>query len=362
MSIDPAEQLVICVNGSEEMKRNEAAIGGQLWIQGERQMTASNMVLEGMTNSRESAILSATVEAITWTHALETDGPRKGQRIVIYPKEISQLETVLSTEDPNVDPEDGHPIAYTKLLQAAQSFEHPPIFLKEDSEHITQDPVMEEKVPVWMNTAAQVATGNRKMVLEDSPDVMNSDDDDALEDVKPDEEKGMYTSGMDPNQGPVKLTPAQVAAQKAAAQALKALNVPPRSQSPVGGSSDDDEPTGSEWVWSQTKGCMRRNKFFRDRASTTGTKVETKSAPCPPTKSERPPPVATVSVPLDTLPDLEKGKGTKRPRVVTQPKEEQKSSKPMETRGQASRAGGLRPVGGSWQKDTRVAKGNPSKT
>jgi hypothetical protein len=35
---------------------------------------------------------------------------------------------------------------------------------------------------------------------------MNSDDDDALEDVKPDEEKGMYTPEMDPKKGPVKLT------------------------------------------------------------------------------------------------------------------------------------------------------------
>jgi hypothetical protein len=34
-----------------------------------------------------------------------------------------------------------------------------------------------------MNIAAQIATGNRKRVLEDGPDKMNSDDD-ALEDVK----------------------------------------------------------------------------------------------------------------------------------------------------------------------------------
>jgi hypothetical protein len=35
----------------------------------------------------------------------------------------------------------------------------------------------------------------------------------------------------------------------------------------VGGSSDEDEPTGSEWIWSQTKGCMRRNKFFRQKVA-----------------------------------------------------------------------------------------------
>jgi hypothetical protein len=34
---------------------------------------------------------------------------------------------------------------------------------------------------MWMNIAAQVAAGNRKMVLEDGPDQTNSDDDHALE-------------------------------------------------------------------------------------------------------------------------------------------------------------------------------------
>jgi hypothetical protein len=37
-------QVVICVNGSEEMKRDEEVAGGQLWMQGDRQMTASNHV------------------------------------------------------------------------------------------------------------------------------------------------------------------------------------------------------------------------------------------------------------------------------------------------------------------------------
>jgi hypothetical protein len=119
MSTDPSDQLIICVNGSEEMKRNETAIGGQLWIQGDRQMTASNVVLEGMANTREAAILTAAVEAVAWKHCLEPDeGPRKGQRVVIYPKEITQLQEVLNTGDPNVDSEDGHPIAYAYLPTA----------------------------------------------------------------------------------------------------------------------------------------------------------------------------------------------------------------------------------------------------
>jgi hypothetical protein len=68
------------------------------------------------------------------------------------------------------------------------------------------------------------------MVLEDG-----SDEDDALEEEHGDVEKGMYTPEMDPTKGPVKLIAHQVAVQKAATHTLK-------------GSSDEDGPTGSEWI------------------------------------------------------------------------------------------------------------------
>jgi hypothetical protein len=118
-----------------------------------------------------------------------------------------------------------------------------------------------------MNLASQVATGNRRRVLEDGPDKMNSDDEE-IEDMKPDEEPNMYATGMDPTKGPVMLSPAPVAAQKAAAKAMKALRVPPRSQSPVNGSSDDDDPDGSEHVWSQSKGYFRKNKHWKGALAT----------------------------------------------------------------------------------------------
>jgi hypothetical protein len=92
-----------------------------------------------------------------------------------------------------------------------------------------------------MNTAAKVATGNRRRVLENGPDVMNSDEEDALKEEHGDVLTGMYTSEMDPIQSPMKLYQAQVSAQKASAQALESLRVPPRSQSPVVGSSDEDD-------------------------------------------------------------------------------------------------------------------------
>jgi hypothetical protein len=76
MSLDPAEEMIICVNGSEEMKRNETAMAGQLWIQGDRKMAAANPPFEGMANTKESAILSAVAEAVAWKNeALEPEDP-----------------------------------------------------------------------------------------------------------------------------------------------------------------------------------------------------------------------------------------------------------------------------------------------
>jgi hypothetical protein len=87
MTLDPAERLVICANGSQDMNRNETAMAGQLWMQGDRMMTAANPPFDGMVNSKEAAVLSAVAEAVVWKNeALELDGPRKGQRVVIYPK------------------------------------------------------------------------------------------------------------------------------------------------------------------------------------------------------------------------------------------------------------------------------------
>jgi hypothetical protein len=102
---------------------------------------------------------------------------------------------------------------------------------------------------------------------------MNSDDEDAIEDVEPDVELNMHTAGMDPTKGPVMLSHRQVAAQKAAAAmfaqkaAMEALaqqqafqKAPPRSQTPVDGSSDDDDPNGADLIWSHSRHYWRPNK------------------------------------------------------------------------------------------------------
>jgi hypothetical protein len=368
MSLEPEEQVVICVNGSEKMKRNEEAIGGQLWMQGDRQMTASNKVLDGMANSRESAIRSAAVEAVTWRHELEPkDGPRKGQRVVIYPTDLPQLEQVLSTKDPTIDSVDGHPIAYTAILQETQKFENPPIFVREDSEQVTSNPEIAEKVPGWMNLASQVATGNRRRVLEDGTDKMNSDDEE-IEEMKPDEQPNMYTPEMDPKKGPIMLSANQVAAQKAADQALKALKQPQSSQTPVKGSSDDDDPNGSEYVWSSSKGYFRKNKHWN---GPTVTSVLALFAPEPQKALPAP-------EPQKALPAPSKGRNVTQEKLVPPPMQvsapkpkkaaaSQKAPKPMAdhhqmvTRGQAaSRAGGLRGMVGSGSIGYVCDKSSPS--
>jgi hypothetical protein len=216
MKFTDEEQVVICVNGSESMKRNEEQIAGQIWIQGDRQMAASNKVLDGMANTRESAVLPAVVEEVSWQHAGEPAGRRKGQRGIVYPKDISQLPAVLSTRNPNIDNEDGHPIAYQAILQHSDGYEKPPVFLRDDSEPVISDPVMSGRVPEWMASAEQMATGEDKM--------NSSDEDDPK--MKPDELTGTYTSEMDPKAGPRKLSQAEAAHQRAAAQAIRAAGFP----------------------------------------------------------------------------------------------------------------------------------------
>jgi hypothetical protein len=192
---------------------------------------------------------------------------------------------------------------------------------------------------------------------------MNSDDEDAIEDVKPDKERGMYTVEMDPRKDPVMLTQAEVAAQRAASKAV------PRSQTPVSGSSDDDDPDGPEFVWSQTKSCMRRNKNYR-KAATVDTKTNVPVPVPEPTRKSTPvnsdsedqEPISEDQRRMIDLGKKMARKGTAQGTSRTKPPEEAKASHPRATRKTASRAGSLRPGGGSGQTDTCVASGNPSKT
>jgi hypothetical protein len=138
MNLDPNDQVVIVTNACEEMKRDEIAYGGQLWMQQDRHMTASNPVILGDPKSREAAIISAVYEAVTWRHALENSvtGQRQGQSVVIYPKELTGLTQALSTSNPVVaDAIEDHSELYGRIMSESAKFERPPIFMTdEDSE------------------------------------------------------------------------------------------------------------------------------------------------------------------------------------------------------------------------------------
>jgi hypothetical protein len=219
------EPVFVCINSSEEMKREEQALAGQLWIQGDRQMTATNVPAPGMANTRDSALLSAAAEAVSWNHASQPDTDREGQRIIIFPKDLTQLEEFLTSTDPNVDPDDGHPIAYETILRESAKYKTPPLFVMENSEYVTNDPVLSASVPEWLAKSRQAATGRRRRVLEDGADVLNSSDEDDDKMVA-DEEHGMYTAGMDPEAGPIYLSSAQAATQRFFGKAIRAAGFP----------------------------------------------------------------------------------------------------------------------------------------
>jgi hypothetical protein len=287
MSLDPSEHVIICVNAGASIKRNEAAVGGHYWMQGDRKMTALNGVLDGLSNDRESAILSAVVEAVEWRHCLEMIDPqRSGQRVIIHPIELLHLEAVLEAQDPILDSGNGHPIAHAKILEACQFFTDQPRFYREDCEEIRNSEALSDNVPLWMNTAALVSTGSRQQVLECGADAMSSSDSDSETGERGEGLTKMYTDEMlDSNGnpkggGPQKISANQAMIQRLAAAAQREKSAAaqqaermPRAHSMGPGSSDDDDPEGEPMVWSQTKHCLRPNKNLaksREEASGAG--------------------------------------------------------------------------------------------
>jgi hypothetical protein len=424
MSLDPAEEVIIYVNGSQEMKKGEKAMAGQLWVQGNQMMTASNPPFDGMANTREAAVLSAAAEAIAWRNdAVESPGRRKGQRVVIYPKDLSHFEDVLISADPNIDPIDGHPEAYQRVLAAVSEFEVPPIFLKEDCPTIVSDPAKAETVPKMMCLAERVATGSRPRVLGDGPDTLNSPDE-ATEDIEADKELHMYAPGVDPK--PVVISSAEAARQRAIASVIRSqmgsaatsttdsdwgnsivsspVQSPQPTRQPTPLNSDDDESMTEDQKRAANHGKKKSLARSVPRPTSApgaappkkkaevgnpGTRSRVVPEPPMPDPEERtrkarqderdflemldnPRPVVNPSssfvgeskAAASPRAPADQPKGAKAP---PPPKGQEspvaKATQPrMQTRSQASRAGGLRPGGGSGQTDTCVAQGHPSKT
>jgi hypothetical protein len=178
MSFEETNPVFVCVGAGHTM-RGTQPIGGQVWKQEDREMSAVNVVLDGMDASPESVILSAIAEAVTWKHAMEmaTDPnfKRPGQRVVIYPKTFTNFTEVLRQRDYYLDSEGGHEIAYERIATSCSTFENCPIFLSEDSVEIGNWPVLAENLSIWMEQAKQVAVASHRQVLENGPETCNSE-------------------------------------------------------------------------------------------------------------------------------------------------------------------------------------------
>jgi hypothetical protein len=79
MSFDLSDSVFVCVNVAHK-GRGSQSVGGQLWTECGRQMTATNLPLGGLDSSRESVALSAVVETVVWRHALESTSGLSFQR------------------------------------------------------------------------------------------------------------------------------------------------------------------------------------------------------------------------------------------------------------------------------------------
>jgi hypothetical protein len=233
MSAD--EPVFVCVNSSQELNRGERSIAGQLWVQGDRNMTASTVSPEGMADTKDSALLAAVAEAVSWNHAALPDQPRPGQRVIIYPGHLTQMDEFLATCETDDGQDQGHEAAYNSILESQAKYENTPIIVNESSKYVTNDPMLSQCVPGWMSIAEQIATGCRHRTLEDGRDVMNSDEEDD-ESMEPDKLTGCYTAEMlgpdgKPKMGLPKLSAAEANRQRAAARAAKASKASTASQS-----------------------------------------------------------------------------------------------------------------------------------
>jgi hypothetical protein len=202
------------------MKRGEEIIGGQHWQQDMKCMTAVNHIIDGMPNSRTSAILFAAAEVVTWVHPMETTSPkgkRISPRIIVYPADMPQIEEELHefNSDPSERPE-GKYLAYAQVCEKFANFTSTPHFIREDSEEIRNDSVL-AAVPELLTLAAQVSIGGRNRVLGEGPNVSNSSDEDSPEEERGEVLTGMYTGDL---KAPIILSQPDAARLRAAGHQL----------------------------------------------------------------------------------------------------------------------------------------------
>jgi hypothetical protein len=301
LSSDSNVQIYICVNDAPST-RGSQPIHGQYWRQGELQLASTNMVYFDADNSKKSVALSALYAAVAWRHALEivsgVNFLRLQQRAIVYPK-------ILQGRDSSIDFGGNRQKLYEEVAKECAKFAHPPVFLCEDDPATKQWPELSENVVEWMYKAEQIAIGSFKQVLENGPDVCNSEGDSENSDHG-EELEGAYTPEMPDKDGKPKSSPKMLTAQEAAWQRAVAKRKKSQVELP-------SPPPMATYLESS------------DSGSEPGTMIELRKVKRLGTKGPRP----ARSIPVDT---------------------------------NQGRAGGLGTAGGSGQKDTRVARSHPSKT
>jgi hypothetical protein len=218
-----------------------------------------------------------------------------------------------------LDTEDGHEFAYQRILTACGKYADCPKFFPSDSKGFGGFDIA-DSVQQWMHTAEQISIGGRKQVLEDGPDVGNSESDSDHED-RGDELTGVYVGMKLDSQG------------RPVDQSHKLAN---------------DQANALRAVASHA-------------ASGPSTQVS-RSDP-PPVQEEKPTALSTDKVQSGTE-DQKTSTGSKKKKArqpVEKSSQTSESNQGMITRSQAKKAsgaGGLRPAVGSGQTDTCVADGN----
>jgi hypothetical protein len=136
-----------------------------------------------MGNTREEVALSGIADALAWRHALEMpDGPDfvpLGRRIVVYPEFLDKLGPIFETGDLSLDPVESRRPAYEAIL--TQSISWPvtsrPIMLPAGDQRLSLWLPGDWNVFGWMLDARRIAVSGYWQVLEDGPDVCDSESD-----------------------------------------------------------------------------------------------------------------------------------------------------------------------------------------
>jgi hypothetical protein len=189
--------------------------------------------------------------------SMDPDYKRMGQRVIVYPKFLNKLGSVLATGNVGIAMDANRDISYEKILQERASWHEQvcPILLTEDSIHLTNWRALSQNDQEWMDDAKRTPVAGYRQVLEAGPDVCDSESDAEYSDHGEKwSDSETYTSDMlnekgEPDLGRARLTTEQASMQVAAAHAQareKLMEISTRTPTPVPSDDDDENITENE--------------------------------------------------------------------------------------------------------------------